>query len=77
MLGVVGSLVAGGSTGVVASVVPVADVQAEPLMAAMHRRLLGGASLARALADARRDLDRDGWGRDTRRTAEAFVALGA
>lgn len=77
LLGVVGSLVAGGSTGVVASVVPVADVQAEPLMAAMHRRLLGGASLARALADARRDLDRDGWGRDTRRTAEAFVALGA
>lgn len=77
LLGVVGALVAGGSTGVVASVVPVADAQAVPLMTAMHRRLSGGASLARALAGARNDLYRDDRTLPTRRTAEAFVALGA
>ena len=54
-----------------------ADAQAVPLMTAMHRRLSGGASLARALAGARNDLYRDDRTLPTRRTAEAFVALGA
>jgi CHAT domain-containing protein len=59
---------------VVASVVPVNDAAVVPLMAALHRRLRRGASLAEALRDAQQGLGSEptaaacGW---------SFIALGA
>jgi hypothetical protein len=58
----------------VASVVPVNDADAVPLMAALHRRLRSGAGLDQALRDARQALGRQptvpacGW---------SFIAPGA
>jgi len=74
LLGLVSALIPLGTIGLVASVVPVNDAAAVPLMAGLHRRLRRGASLAEALRDARQDLVREpaitacGW---------SFVALGA
>ena len=74
LLGLVSALIPLGTAGLVASVVPVNDAAAVPLMAGLHRRVRGGASLAEALRDARQDLVREpaitacGW---------SFVALGA
>ena len=51
------SLIPVGTTGIVASVVPVNDTAAVPLMIALYRELLGAASLAEALRDARRGPD--------------------
>ena len=74
LLGLVSALIPLGTAGLVASVVPVNDAAAVPLMAGLHRRLRHGASLAEALRDARQDLVREpaiaacGW---------SFVALGA
>jgi CHAT domain-containing protein len=62
-----------GTTGIVASVVPVNDSAVVALMTALHRGLRRGASLARALRDARRESGSDpvavatGW---------SFVSLG-
>jgi len=74
LLGLASSLVPLGTVGIVASVVPVNDAAAVPLMLALHRRLRTGVSLAAALRDARRELGDDpvqaatGW---------SFVALGS
>ena len=74
LLGLVSALIPLGTIGVVASVVPVNDAAAVPLMAGLHRHLRRGASLAEALCGARMDLVREpaitacGW---------SFVALGA
>ena len=74
LLGLVSALIPLGTIGLVASVVPVNDAAAVPLMAGLHRYLRGGASLAEALCGARMDLVREpaitacGW---------SFVALGA
>jgi CHAT domain len=74
LLGLVSALLPLGTSGLVASVVPVNDAAAVPLMAALHRRLRSGADLAEALRDARQALDREptvtacGW---------SFIALGA
>jgi len=63
-----------GTAGIVASVVPVNDAAAVPLMIALHRGLRAGASLAEALRDARRGLESDpvaaatGW---------SFICLGS
>jgi tetratricopeptide (TPR) repeat protein len=73
LLGLASALIPLGTIGLVASVVPVNDAAAVPLMAGLHRRLRQGASLAEALCDARRALVREpvitacGW---------SFVALG-
>lgn len=74
LLGLASSLFRLGTTGVVASVVPVNDIAAVPLMLALHRGLHHGASLAEALRDARR-----GSGPDpvALATAWSFIALGA
>ncbi len=53
LLGLASSLIPLGTTGIVASVVPVNDVAVVPLMIALHRELRRGASLAEALRDAR------------------------
>jgi CHAT domain-containing protein len=74
LLGLVSALIPLGTIGLVASVVPVNDAAAVPLMTGLHRRLRRGASLAEALRDARQDLVQEptvtacGW---------SFVALGA
>jgi tetratricopeptide (TPR) repeat protein len=74
VLGLASSLIPLGTTGIVASVVPVNDDAVVPLMIALHRGLRGGASLAQALRDARVGLESDpvaaatGW---------SFICLGS
>jgi tetratricopeptide (TPR) repeat protein len=74
VLGLASSLIPLGTTGIVASVVPVNDSAVVPLMIELHRELRGGASLARALRDARVGLAADpvaaatGW---------SFICLGS
>ena len=53
ILGLASSLLPLGTTGIVASVVPVDDEAVVPLMVHLHRRLLAGAGLAEALRDVR------------------------
>ncbi|MBV9857006.1 MAG: CHAT domain-containing protein [Streptosporangiaceae bacterium] len=74
LLGLVSALIALGSAGVVASVVPVSDPATVPLMGALHEHLRAGAGLAEALALAR---PRAGAGSVARATAYSFIALGA
>jgi hypothetical protein len=68
LVGLVSALVALGSAGVVASVVPVSDPATVPLMLRLHQQLRAGDGLAEALA---RTQDSDD------ATARSFVALGA
>jgi len=74
VLGLASSLIPLGTSGIVASVVPVNDIAVVPLMVALHRELRGGASLAEALRDARHASESDpmalatGW---------SFICLGA
>jgi len=53
VLGLASSLIPLGTTGIVASVVPVNDMAVIPLMIALHRELRAGASLPAALREAR------------------------
>jgi hypothetical protein len=55
-------------------VVPVNDVAVVPLMVALHRELRGGASLAKALRDARRASESDAM---ALATGWSFICLGA
>jgi CHAT domain-containing protein len=74
LLGVVSALIALGSAGVVASVVPVNDPATVPVMLALHRHLQSGSTLAAALALARRS---EGHRTAlTRTVADSFIALG-
>ena len=74
LLGLVSALIALGSAGVVASVVPVNDPATVPLMLALHERLRGGSGLAEALTLARHRASGDPL---ARATAHSFIALGA
>jgi CHAT domain-containing protein len=74
LLGLTTSLVALGTVGIVASVVPVADAAATRLMLALHERLEGCGSLAEALRGACDDLGDDPI---LTATGRSFVALGA
>jgi len=73
LLGLASSLMPLGTTGIVASLVPVNDSAVVPLMTALHRALRRGAGMAEALRDARRESGSDpvaaatGW---------SFVSLG-
>ncbi len=58
VVGFIGSLLARGTAGVVASVAAVPDVAAVDLMHGLHERLAKGRTLAHALFDAREGLDR-------------------
>jgi CHAT domain-containing protein len=73
LLGVVSALVALGSAGVVASVVPVDDPATVPFMLALHDRL-GHEPLGRALAGARSEVDAEP---EAALAAASFIALGA
>ena len=57
MLGFVSALLARGTAGLVASVVPVPDLDAVPLMCRLHEGLRHGRSMADALFAARADVD--------------------
>jgi tetratricopeptide (TPR) repeat protein len=74
LLGLTSSLVPLGAAGVLASVVPVNDRAAVPLMTALHGNLHAGHPLAEAFARARTDTDDDPV---SVATARSFVALGA
>ena len=74
LLGLVSALVALGSSGVVASVVPVNDPATVPLMLGLHGRLQAGDELADALAQARASA---GDGHLARTAGQSFIALGA
>jgi CHAT domain-containing protein len=74
LLGLVSALIPLGTKGLVASVVPVNDRAAAPLMVALHRRLREGYCLADALRHARHSL-----GADPVAVAcgQSFIAYGA
>jgi len=74
LLGLVSSMVQLGAAGIVASVVPVNDLAAVPLMLALHDALPGGATLPEALLTARKATSGDPV---TEATAHSFIALGA
>jgi CHAT domain-containing protein len=74
LLGLVSALIALGSAGVVASVVPVNDPATAPLMIALHDHLRAGSGLAESLALAQRAVSDDSVARST---AYSFIALGA
>ena len=57
LLGLMAALFALGSRAVVASVVPVPDVESTPLMVALHERLARGVPIGRAMTEARAALD--------------------
>lgn len=74
LLGLVSALVALGSAGVVASVVPVNDPLTVPLMLDLHCRLRAGDDLAEALARTRASA---GDSHFARTAAQSFITLGA
>ena len=74
LLGLVSSLGPLGAAGIVASVVPVNDIAAVPLMLALHDALRRGAPLPEALQAARQAAGDDPL---ALATAHSFVALGA
>ena len=74
LLGLVSSLVPLGAAGIVASVVPVNDVAAVPVMLTLHSALQKGATLAEALLTAR---EASGGDPLLQATAHSFLALGA
>jgi CHAT domain-containing protein len=75
LLGLASSLVPLGAVGIVASVVPVNDPAAVPVMLALHDALGAGASLPEALLAARRSTNRGDPLQQA--TAHSFIALGA
>jgi tetratricopeptide (TPR) repeat protein len=74
LLGLVSSLGPLGAAGIVASVVPVNDIAAVPLMLALHDALRRGATLPEALQAARQAAGDDPL---AQATAHSFMALGA
>jgi len=74
LLGLVGSLMPLGAAGIVASIVPVNDPAAVPLMLALHEALDKGAALPEALLAGRRATRGDAL---AEATAHSFLALGA
>jgi CHAT domain len=70
----VSSLVPLGAAGIVASVVPVDDVAAVPIMLALHDALRSGATLPEALQAARTATRDDPM---AQATAQSFISLGA
>jgi CHAT domain-containing protein len=73
LLGLVSSLVPLGSAGILACIVPINDDAAVTLMVAVHAALRAGATLAQALAAARRNSAGDPV---AVATGHSFIALG-
>ena len=74
LLGLVSSLMPLGAAGIVASIVPVNDIAAVPVMVALHDAVRRGAGLPEALLAARRASGGDPL---AEATAASFLALGA
>lgn len=74
LLGLVSSLIPLGAAGILASVVPVNDHAAVPLMVAVHDSLQKGVTLAEALFEARSETSDDPV---SLATAVSFIALGS
>jgi len=74
LLGLVSSLIPLGAAGIVASIMPVNDIAAVPIMLALHDALQRGARLPEALLAARRAAGDDPL---AEATAHSFLALGA
>ncbi len=74
LLGLASSLVPIGAAGIVASIVPVNDLAAVPLMLALHDALQRGVTLPEALLAARQAASDDPL---AQATAHSFMALGA
>jgi tetratricopeptide (TPR) repeat protein len=74
LLGLVSSLIPLGAAGIVASILPVNDIAAVPIMLALHDALQRGATLPEALLAARRAAGEDPL---AEATAHSFLALGA
>jgi hypothetical protein len=74
LLGLVGSLMPLSAAGIVASIVPVNDPAAVPLMPALHHELDKRAALPEALLAGRQATLGDA---RTEATAHSFLALGA
>jgi len=74
LLGLVSSLVSLGGAGIVASIVPVNDFAAVPVMLSLHDALQRGATLPEALLAARQAASDDPL---AEATAHSFMALGA
>ena len=74
LLGLVSSLMPLGAAGIVASIVPVNDIAAVPVMVALHDAVRRGAGLPEALLAARRASGGDSL---AEATAASFLALGA
>ena len=74
LLGLVSSLIPLGAAGIVASILPVNDIAAVPIMLALHDALQRGAVLPEALLAARRAADDDPL---AEATAHSFLALGS
>ena len=73
LLGLVSSLIPLGAAGIVASILPVNDIAAVPIMLALHDALQRGATLPEALLAARRAAGDDPL---AEATAHSFLALG-
>ncbi|HEY0934297.1 MAG TPA: CHAT domain-containing tetratricopeptide repeat protein [Trebonia sp.] len=74
LLGLTSALIALGTAGVVASVVPVSDPATVPFMLTLHQQLRDGSRLGEALTFARHAAGPDSV---VRSTARSFIALGA
>ncbi|MFC4585137.1 CHAT domain-containing protein [Sphaerisporangium corydalis] len=74
LLGLAAALLPLGTAGIVASVVPVDDAAAVPLMVSLHEGLRAGLGMAEALRDARRALPPDPL---SQATGWSFSAIGA
>jgi tetratricopeptide (TPR) repeat protein len=77
LMGLAAALFPLGTTGLVASVVPVPDEATQPLMCRLHARLVAGDSLAAALTAARYPDDDADAGGAAFAAGAAFVSLGA
>lgn len=75
LLGLSASLLAQGSTQLVASVLPILDTETWPLMVAFHGRLRSGETVAAALASAQQDVASAG--PEGLATAAGFLCFGA
>jgi CHAT domain-containing protein len=75
MLGFAAALLAGGTTTLVAPVMPVPDAETAALMQSFHGHLCAGLTAPEALATAQAKMWADGAA--TGSTAAAFVCLGA
>jgi tetratricopeptide (TPR) repeat protein len=75
LLGLAAAFLAHGTRQLVGSVIPVGDAETAPFMVGLHRRLIGGCTLAEALAGAQSAVHAEGG--VALAAAAAFICIGA